>query len=275
MLHGLLPTFHNDLSRTCRYAAAHQFFILISGAIYARTSNSVANNPLRKQTPFLCPPPYHTCCVTLARASNSVTNNSLGTKTPVLCPPPYRTCCVTLDCSYAAAHQPFILIPGANHAQTSNGVANYARGDIPATTEYASTTEQLGKAVGAFMSSHQAARKSEREAAADELLVMVRRTAEMLGPYFMASGGRLGCPGEGGHLCLKGADVVCSCQALLHGFRCVSCTRGGGVKLGPSWGWPVWHLLYPLPLQHVCHFCSLCRFLSVGWLFCAVLSSCC
>lgn len=91
--------------------------------------------------------------------------------------------------SYAASHQPFILVPGANHAQTSNGVPNYARGDIPPTAEYAATTEQLGKAVASFVTSHQAAAKSERQAAADELLVMVRRTAEMLGPYFMASGG--------------------------------------------------------------------------------------
>lgn len=93
-----------------------------------------------------------------------------------------------LSCSYAAAHQPFILVPGANHAQTSNGVPNYARGDIPATAEFAATTEHLGKAVASFVTSHQAAQKSDRQAAADELLVMVRKTAEMLGPYFMASG---------------------------------------------------------------------------------------
>lgn len=97
-------------------------------------------------------------------------------------------CEIWCDVSYAAAHQPFILVPGANHAQTSNGVPNYARGDIPATAEYGATTEQLGKAVASFLTSHQAAQKSERQAAADELLVMVRRTAEMLGPYFMASG---------------------------------------------------------------------------------------
>lgn len=91
--------------------------------------------------------------------------------------------------SYAAAHQPFILVPGVNHAQTSNGVQNYARGDIPATTEYATATEHLSKAIASFVTSHQAAAKPERQAAADDLLGMVRRTAETLGPYFMASGG--------------------------------------------------------------------------------------
>lgn len=90
--------------------------------------------------------------------------------------------------SYAASHQPFILVPGANHAQTSNGVPNYARGDIPPTVEYATATEQLSHAIASFVTSHQAVQKNDRQAAADELLVMVRRTAEMLGPYFMASG---------------------------------------------------------------------------------------
>lgn len=90
--------------------------------------------------------------------------------------------------SYAASHQPFILVPGANHAQTSNGVPNYARGDIAPTVEYAVATEQLSHAIASFVTSHQAVQKHDRQAAADELLVMVRRTAEMLGPYFMASG---------------------------------------------------------------------------------------
>lgn len=81
------------------------------------------------------------------------------------------------------------MVPGANHAQTSNGVPNYARGDIPPTTEYATATEHLSKAVASFVTSHQAAEKSDRQAAADDLLVMVRKTAEMLAPYFMASGG--------------------------------------------------------------------------------------
>lgn len=89
---------------------------------------------------------------------------------------------------YAASHQPFILVPGANHAQTSNGVPNYARGDIAPTVEYAVATEQLSHAIASFVTSHQAVQKHDRQAAADELLVMVRRTAEMLGPYFMASG---------------------------------------------------------------------------------------
>jgi hypothetical protein len=99
-------------------------------------------------------------------------------------------CVICVTCSYAAAHQPFILVPGVNHAQTSNGVPNYARGDIQPTTEYATATEHLSKAVASFVTSHQAATKPERQAAADELLVMVRRTAETLAPYFMASGGR-------------------------------------------------------------------------------------
>lgn len=91
--------------------------------------------------------------------------------------------------SYAAAHQPFVLIPGANHAQTSNGVINTSRGDIEATLDYAAATEQLAAAVAAFVTSHQAVQKGDRQAAGDGLLVMVRRTAEMVAPYFMASGG--------------------------------------------------------------------------------------
>lgn len=47
----------------------------------------------------------------------------------------------------------------------------------------------MGKALGAFITAHESGDKGARTAATDELLLMVRQTAEVVGPYFMASGG--------------------------------------------------------------------------------------
>eukprot|EP00775_Hariotina_reticulata_P006829 gene6829-7046_t len=97
---------------------------------------------------------------------------------------------------YAAANQPFILVPNANHAQTSNGRVQVERGDMAALTDYAAATEAFAKAIAAFLTSHESVDRSSRQAATDELLLMVRKTAELIGPYFMASGkhGRQGGP---------------------------------------------------------------------------------
>lgn len=102
-----------------------------------------------------------------------------------------------MRCRFAAAHQPFILVCGANHAQTSNGAPNYTSGDIPAHTEYAAAADVFARAIGAFITAHEGAGKSSRQAATDELLLMVRQTAELIGPYFMASGEHL--HGRGHH----------------------------------------------------------------------------
>jgi hypothetical protein len=89
---------------------------------------------------------------------------------------------------FAAAQQPFILVPGANHGHTSNGIPNLDRGDIPAFTEYAVATEAFARAMAAFVTAHEGPSKSAKQAATDQLLLMVRQTAELVAPYFMASG---------------------------------------------------------------------------------------
>eukprot|EP00879_Flechtneria_rotunda_P016930 GHRR01017724.1.p1 GENE.GHRR01017724.1~~GHRR01017724.1.p1 ORF type:complete len:443 (+),score=162.76 GHRR01017724.1:567-1895(+) len=90
---------------------------------------------------------------------------------------------------FAAAHQPFVLVPGANHAQTSNAPQpNFARGDIVAQADQAAAVDAFGKAIGTLLTCHEGADRSTRQAATDQLLVMVRETAESVGPYFMASG---------------------------------------------------------------------------------------
>ncbi|KAF6258194.1 hypothetical protein COO60DRAFT_1693439 [Scenedesmus sp. NREL 46B-D3] len=89
---------------------------------------------------------------------------------------------------FAAAQQPFILVPGANHGNTSNGVANYDRGDIPAHTEHAAATDAFARAMAAFVAAHEGPTKGAKQAATDQLLLMVRQTAELVAPYFMASG---------------------------------------------------------------------------------------
>lgn len=91
-------------------------------------------------------------------------------------------------CRFAAAHQPFVLIPGANHADTSNGVFNNSRGDIPSQADLTIAQTQMGTALGAFMTAHESVDAGARTAAVDELLLRVRQTAELVGPYFMASG---------------------------------------------------------------------------------------
>lgn len=79
-------------------------------------------------------------------------------------------------------------MPGANHGHTSNGIPNYDRGDIPAHTEYATATEAFARAMAAFVTAHEGPGKSAKQAATDQLLLMVRQTAELVAPYFMASG---------------------------------------------------------------------------------------
>ncbi|WIA40550.1 hypothetical protein OEZ86_013893 [Tetradesmus obliquus] len=96
---------------------------------------------------------------------------------------------------FAAAQQPFILVPGANHGHTSNGIPNYDRGDIPAHTEYATATEAFARAMAAFVTAHEGPGKSAKQAATDQLLLMVRQTAELVAPYFMASGMGNPCAG--------------------------------------------------------------------------------
>eukprot|EP00882_Tetradesmus_deserticola_P009822 GHRQ01010379.1.p1 GENE.GHRQ01010379.1~~GHRQ01010379.1.p1 ORF type:complete len:506 (+),score=131.29 GHRQ01010379.1:324-1841(+) len=88
---------------------------------------------------------------------------------------------------FAAAQQPFILVPGANHGQTSNGMPRFDRGDIPAHIEYAAATDAFARAIAAFVTAHEGP-KSAKQAATDQLLLMVRQTAELVAPYFMASG---------------------------------------------------------------------------------------
>jgi hypothetical protein len=109
---------------------------------------------------------------------------------------------MSCSCSFAAAFKPYILIPGANHGQTTQDPINVARGDMPATAADADALLQYGRTIGAFLVAHEGGSEDIRQSAATELLQMCRATAEMIGPYFMANGeGKAshdGVLGEGG-----------------------------------------------------------------------------
>ncbi len=109
--------------------------------------------------------------------------------------------------SFAAAQRPSILVPGANHAQSAflppppppapgappaapPPPAPGARGDIPATVTVDQAVDGLGRAIGAFMVANGSGVEGEaRAGAVGALQGMCGETAEMVQPWFEASGG--------------------------------------------------------------------------------------
>jgi hypothetical protein len=83
---------------------------------------------------------------------------------------PCPTCYGTFCNRHAAANQPFILVPNANHAQTSNGVVQVDRGDMTARIDHAAATEVFAKAIAAFLTTHEAVDQSFRSDATDRCL---------------------------------------------------------------------------------------------------------
>jgi hypothetical protein len=96
-------------------------------------------------------------------------------------PPPYTH-------SFAAAHCPFVLVPNANHGQSSNGIPNYARGDIKAQLSDEEARASFAAAIGEFATAHEGGSPAARAAATSALLQRCRATAELMAPYFLASG---------------------------------------------------------------------------------------
>lgn len=114
-----------------------------------------------------------------------------------LLPPTSLDCCLPLPHSpspsppphsFAAAHCPFVLVPNANHGQSSNGIPNYARGDIKAQLSDEEARASFAAAIGEFATAHEGGSPAARAAATSALLQRCRATAELMAPYFLASG---------------------------------------------------------------------------------------
>lgn len=90
---------------------------------------------------------------------------------------------------FAAAHKPFILVPGVNHGQTSNGISRYERGDLHATVPYDKAVADLGMAVASFMTAQEAQEDAVKGDATAKLLHLVQQASDMIAPYLKATGG--------------------------------------------------------------------------------------
>jgi len=90
--------------------------------------------------------------------------------------------------AYSAARWPFILIAGANHAQSSGGGAlRRERGDISAGVPFEGAIASSGDALAAFIAAH-AGRAETAAGARAELLQAVAATARFVAPYARAAG---------------------------------------------------------------------------------------
>jgi hypothetical protein len=95
---------------------------------------------------------------------------------------------LVLYCSFAAAYKPYILITGANHAQTTQSPVNEARGDLPAALSDAEALSGFSRVIGAFLTAHEGVNEGVKREAVAELVGMCGATAEMIGAYYMANG---------------------------------------------------------------------------------------
>jgi len=102
--------------------------------------------------------------------------------------------------SFAAAHRPSLLLPGANHTQTTAATPSPAqapptpnRGDVPATASDSNAMAGLGAVVAAFLTANASGvDEAARASAVRVLRGMSEATAGLVAPWFEASGALLG-----------------------------------------------------------------------------------
>ncbi len=74
------------------------------------------------------------------------------------------TACPAHAPSYASRTKPVIVVPGVNHGNTSNGVANTARGDITAgAADHATCARALGAHIAHFLTTHLATTEQQQQ----------------------------------------------------------------------------------------------------------------
>jgi hypothetical protein len=88
----------------------------------------------------------------------------------------------------AAAYRPIVLVPGANHGQTTGGGPNLPRGDIPSNADVNASTASLAEMVSAFLAAHESPEAADRQDGVQALLAGVRNTSRLLAPYLSLRG---------------------------------------------------------------------------------------